>query len=316
MKRLAALGLLAWALRAGAAPIAALTFSPDGGQLISNGPRCLVVRSPVTGAEESQIACDLPKITAIAFHGSKVAVVGGNPKERGAVWLMNWKTKEISARWNGLDDLATSVAFNHDGTRIAVGSADETARVLDVTDQTAVRELFALRGHAAPVLGIAFLPEGRAIVTTSVDRSIKVWSGGDGQLIRTFSQHTDAIHAIAVRPMASGVPTAVATVSDDRTLRVWQPEIGRMVRIVRGHDAAPFTVVYARDGKSIFTGGRDGVICRVDAESDAILEQWQAHEDAILSLAVSPDGNALASGDWSGKVKLWKVKELPSSTTR
>ena len=89
-----------------------------------------------------------------------------------------------------------------------------------------------------------------------------------------------------------------------------------MVRIVRGFAAAPFAVVYARDGKSIFTAGRDGVIRRVDAESDAILEQWQAHEDAILSLAVSPDGSTLASGDWSGKVKLWKVKELSSSTTR
>jgi WD40 repeat protein len=316
VKLRAILGFLACALRMEATPIVALTFSPDGDQLISNGPRCLVVRSPVTGAEESRIACDLPKITAIAFHGSNAAVTGGTPKERGAVWLMNWNTKSFSAQWNGLDDLATCVAFNHDGTRIAVGSADETARVLDVTDKTAVRESFALRGHAAAVLGIAFLPQGRAIVTTSVDRSIKAWSGEGGRLIRTFSQHTDAIHAIAVRPTAPGIPIAVATTSDDRTLRIWQPEIGRMVRIVRGFDAASFTVVYARDGKSIFTGGRDGVIRRVDAESDAILEQWQAHEDAVLSLAVSPDGRTLASGDWSGKVKLWKVKELASSTAR
>jgi WD40 repeat protein len=34
-----------------------------------------------------------------------------------------------------------------------------------------------------------------------------------------------------------------------------------------------------------------------------------AHDDWIFGLAISPDGQVLATGDWKGKVKLWDVRE-------
>jgi WD40 repeat protein len=307
--------VLALAARLDAAPVVALAFSPDGTQLISNGPRCLVIRT-IDGAEKARFPCDLPKITALAFQGNFLAIAGGVPMESGAVWLVDWKTDSVVWRWRGLDDLATSVAFNSEGTQVVVASAAGTARVLEGIWVQPLRERFVLRGHAAPVLAAAFLPNDRAVVTTSADRSIKVWATEDGRLIRTFTQHTDSIHALAVRPPSAGAPVAIATVSDDRTLRVWQPEIGRMVRIVRGHESPPFAVIYARDGASIFTAGRDGIVRRFDAESDTLIEQWKAHDDAIYSLALSPDGATLASGDWSGNVKVWKVKAPVVSPAR
>jgi WD40 repeat protein len=152
------------------------------------------------------------------------------------------------------------------------------------------------------------------VATASADRSIKVWSTEDGHLLRTFSQHTESVNALAFRPRP-GVdfqtsPAFCASASDDRTVRIWQPEIGRMVRIIRQHEGPVFALAFVRDGEVLYSGGKEGIVRELDSDSDAVRTQWNAHRDWIYALAVSPNGKTLASGDWSGTVRLW---DLPIS---
>ena len=90
-------------------------------------------------------------------------------------------------------------------------------------------------------------------------------------------------------------------------MRVWQPAIGRMVRIVRRHEGRVLALAYAPDGARLFSAGAEGVIRVIDADSDAILGEWAAHDDWVHALAVSPDGKWLATGDWAGNVRLWEL---------
>jgi WD40 repeat protein len=100
-----------------------------------------------------------------------------------------------------------------------------------------------------------------------------------------------------------------ASGGDDRTVRVWQPTIGRMVRIVRGHHAPVLALVFAPDGRALFSAGQEGIVRRIDADSDAILDECRASSDWIYSLAISPDGRTLATGDWAGTTRCWHVGE-------
>lgn len=45
----------------------------------------------------------------------------------------------------------------------------------------------------------------------------------------------------------------------------------------------------------------------IDADSDEILHHWQAHEDWVRAIAVSPAGGSLATAGWAGRVKLWDI---------
>jgi WD40 repeat protein len=80
-----------------------------------------------------------------------------------------------------------------------------------------------------------------------------------------------------------------------------------MVRIVRRHDAPALALAYARDGKTLFSAGVEGVIRIIDADSDQVLFEWKGHDDWIYTLAVSPDGTRIASGDWAGIIRVWEV---------
>jgi WD40 repeat protein len=51
------------------------------------------------------------------------------------------------------------VCFSSDGTRIATGSGDKTAKVWDARTGT---PLLDLKGHMAAVLSVSFSPDGTA----------------------------------------------------------------------------------------------------------------------------------------------------------
>lgn len=64
------------------------------------------------------------------------------------------------------------MAFSPDGARIATAGSDG---VIGVWDALSGRLRYALRGHAAAVGDVAFLPEGR-LISSSDDGDVRVWS--------------------------------------------------------------------------------------------------------------------------------------------
>jgi WD40 repeat protein len=296
-----------------AVPVTALVFSPDGAALVSNGDRAIEVRSPKDAEVQRRIECPLAKVTALAFSpdGHWLAVAGGEPGVRGEAMLFSWPDGGQRHRFGNHRDVITSVAIDSAGRHLGTASADHSAKVWTLAAGVAPAETFTLSGHSAPVLAAAFSPDTGSIVTASADRSLKVWSVADGRLQRSLGQHTEAVHALAFRPAKEG-PATCASGGDDRTVRLWQPEIGRMVRIVRNHGGPVLALAWSPDGRYLFSAGQEGLIRRINGDSDVIEQEWRSGTDWIYALAVSPDDTTLAAGDWSGRVRLHSLKPAES----
>ena len=80
------------------------------------------------------------------------------------------------------------------------------------------RELLTLKGHSRGIMGVAFSPDGRRIVTGSADTTAKVWEAASGQELLTLKGQSGFIRSVAFSPDGQGIFTG----SDDQTVRVWE----------------------------------------------------------------------------------------------
>jgi WD40 repeat protein len=96
-----------------------------------------------------------------------------------------------------------SVGFMPDGRHVIAGGVDSRIRVWKLSDSAKggtnelVESLFA---HDGPILRLAVSRDGRWIVSSSEDRTIKVWDAARFEQVARFSKQSDWTTALAVSP--------------------------------------------------------------------------------------------------------------------
>jgi WD40 repeat protein len=67
-------------------------------------------------------------------------------------------------------------------------------------------------------------------------------------------------------------------------------------------------VAYSPDGKSLASGGGDGVVRLWDVATGKMLHEFRGHRGLIWCIAFSPDGRTVASGGEDTTILLWDVR--------
>ena len=187
-----------------------------------------------------------------------------------------------------------SVAFSPDGTRVATGSYDGSARVFDATTGAELARL----DHGGGVRSVAFSPDGTRVATGSGDGSARVFDATSGAQLSRLD-HQGAVWSVAFSPNG----TRVATGSNNRSARVFDATTGAQLSWLY-HDGAVWSVVFSPDGTRVATGSGDGSARVLDATTGAELARLD-HDSGVLSVAFSPDGTRVATGSLYGSARVF-----------
>ncbi len=100
--------------------------------------------------------------------------------------------------------------------------------------------------HDGFVTSVAFLPDGKRVLSASADKTIKLWNT-NGTLLKTFSGHRAKINSIAISPDGQKILSGGA----DQTIRLWDLEQGAEQKKFPMQDKEINSVAFSPDGQWI-----------------------------------------------------------------
>ncbi|MBO0765403.1 MAG: caspase family protein [Hyphomicrobiaceae bacterium] len=237
--------------------------------------------TPIPGAEAMPIlqldtGGHMARVRDLAFTPDGSFIVSAGEDKVIRVW--NWH-KGVTARTirgqsgPGGKGKIDAMALSPDGRWLAASGYFDTA-CSDPCEAASIRlydfasgELKALlEGHRDAVVSLAFSPDGKKLISGSVDQSAMIWDVERATPLHRLKGHPDYISALAFTPDGARAVTA-----SGKTLRLWRVADGTLIK----------------ERKGLFAD-----------------EERKGHSSPVTALAVSSRGT-IASGDESGEIWLW-----------
>jgi WD40 repeat protein len=141
---------------------------------------------------------------------------------------------------------ARCVGYAPDGRHIFSGhcgpGSDNLIRLWDIEGGKEVR---SFRGHTSDVTAVAVLPDGRSVLSASMDGSLRLWDVSTGKELRRM-EHRGGVYGAALSPDGR---RALSAGFGDRTVRLWDLSDGGELHAFQGHVGAVLGVAFSPDGR-------------------------------------------------------------------
>lgn len=202
----------------------------------------------------------------------------------------------------------TCLVVGGDGRWVATGSGTGD---VSLWDRQRGRFMPIRSSSGLPISSLRFTTD-QFLIAGGLGKRLQVWSLKDFEAL-DIPLLPAPITAIAVHPRRSEIVIGL----QNGTLAVLDSVSGEIDEVDSGHVGWVKVIEFHPAGNWFVTGGADGKLIVRDGTSHEQSKAWIGHAADVSSLSISSDGDTLASADWSGIVKLWKmpdgelVHELP-----
>jgi WD40 repeat protein len=282
------------------APIWNVAFSPDGqmlaGALLDGKVRLWSNQGELLQVLEGHQA----PVWDVAFCPQRDRLVSVSSDNTVKVWQSDGQllhTLEAS------EASLTGVDCSDNGEFIAASGQDHLINIW-TADGTFVR---TLRGHKAAVRSLAFGPDGTELASVSEDGTVKIWQRNP-DFLRSLHGLEDTVWGIAVSTDHQFVTAAAGNINQLMLWKNFDPQLDLKETPLANLFAVAFV-----PNQPLLVGAGGSTLRLLKLEEKPQLRWVQVWEQPVpntgsmMSVAISADGQYIASGADDGAISLWNL---------
>lgn len=323
-------------------------FSPDGRLLAFSTGNNIRIWDLETEQERTVLRGSTGSIMNLRFLPDGKQLVSASEFEHPMLWDIDRPEKLTTLR--GFCEGVRCMVVSSDNHRLVVGTGDffdpnRPSEVL-VFDLASQKSLLPPLEHPQSVNTLSLTADGKLLATGCQDRSVRIFTLPDGQLLRTLTNAvTDKRDNLVFSPDGG---TLVTSAPSPRQFTVWNTTTWEATTLLRDPPGGPQYFAFSPDGSLLATPmgmamstivwnmpagttntvipfktnargaafSVDGTMLALNSFQDIELYEvrtWKplgtlkGHEHVINGIAFAPDGKILASAGNEGSVRLWSV---------
>jgi WD40 repeat protein len=209
------------------------------------------------------------------------------------------------------------------------------------------QELGRLEGHEDRVTCIAYTADGKLLVSSGRDGTVRLWDVARREQRRSFTEDSVGLYGVVIAPdnrwVASGSyrgrlrvrdlrsgeelldwfggregslgafavspdGKVLAVGSHDGKLRLWDTSTWKQKAKLEGHGGPIVGAAFTPDSKGLFSTAMGGATRLWDVETGKLRQNFTGARDRVGCLAASPDGKTVAAGTVEGWIHLWDAE--------
>jgi len=145
-------------------------------------------------------------------------------------------------------------------------------------------------------------PDNRQAFTANNDGTITKWDLEDGEVIMTFSGHTESVNSIDLSSNGS----LLASGSDDNTIIIWDANTGEIIYRLAEHDASVTTVAFNATNTQLASGSEDTNMIIWNVNDGSVRERVEGGPTTINHVEFSPRGQNIVVA-FEDALRMWNT---------